>query len=503
MRPSPSIWRGRVRHVLAYQVPVLLAIGVALLVPLAVAVVEAGGLPSRREWLGFLFPAVLAFILAAVIRFQRPPPLSLSTTEALLVTTASWLTISLIGAQPYILVLDIPPIDALHEAVSGFTTAGTTMLVGLDQMPRSIIVWRSITQWLGGMGILLIILLVGRTGGNQAFSLLSAEGVKVSSGRLSLNFQQASRLFVAIYMTLTLAQIILTWLLGMSLFDAVNHAMTTVSTGGFSPHDESIAYYRARPLQFPYAAGLEVVLILFMLAGGINFFVLYRLGRGNLSALWDGLEMRLLWLVFFVATLATAVSSWLTFAGQGTFGEWLLTSSFEIASLISTTGYEVFPTGAFPRFPRELFLLLMIVGGCAGSTAGGIKLIRVGILSKFLVYEIRALRLPPHAVHSPTVDGKLITDRAFRQAAFILLLWLLYLGFGGWLVSLMAPDMNIAEAYSTVFSAIGVFGPSFVPVPVVIALPDPAKIIFIVGMLAGRLEILPLLVFFNVNGWRK
>ncbi|MCB0036690.1 MAG: TrkH family potassium uptake protein, partial [Anaerolineales bacterium] len=334
-----------------------------------------------------------------------------------------------------------------------------------------------------------------------AFSLLSAEGVKVSSGRLSLNFRQAAVRFVIIYLTLTSLQALITTLLGMPLFDSVMHAMTTVSTGGFSPHDESIAFYRNRPDQFPLFIILESVLILFMLAGGINFYVLYRLGQGQLKALWDGFEMRLLWLVFGIATLITAVSSWAALGGSA--ADWLLRSGFEIASILSTTGYEITATGSFPRFSLELFLLLMILGGCAGSTAGGIKIIRLGLLGKFLGYEIRQLRLPPHAVHVPTMDGRPIPDAAFRQAAFILLLWLVYVGFGGWLISLLAPDLGIAQAYSTVFTAIGVFGPSFVPVEVVIALPQISKVIFMVGMLAGRLEILPLLVFFNPAAWRK
>ena len=157
----------------------------------------------------------------------------------------------------------------------------------------------------------------------------------------------------------------------------------------------------------------------------------------------------------------------------------------------------------FPRLSRELFLILMVLGGCAGSTAGGIKLIRLGLLGKFLTHEIRLLRLPVHAVHVPVVDGRAISDSGFRSAVFVTLLWLVYIAIGGWLVSLMSPQLAIADAYSTVFSAIGVFGPSFISVAEVIAMPVAAKLIFIVGMLAGRLEILPLLVFFNWFAWRR
>jgi trk system potassium uptake protein TrkH len=398
------------------------------------------------------------------------------------------------------MLIDTPLFDAFFESVSGFTTTGTTMLTELDMLPRSIIVWRALTQWLGGLGILLIILLIGQSQGNQGLHLLSAEGVKVSSGRLSLNFQRAAYRFTIIYLVLTISQFVITVFLGMSFFDGISHAMTTVSTGGFSPHDESLAFYRNRPDMFPNFVAIELTIIIFMLAGGINFYVLYRLGRRQISALWDGLEMRLIWLVVGMATVVVTINAW--FFLKGSLADWLLRSLFLVASLVSTTGYETTATGSFPRLSREIILLLMLLGGGAGSTAGGIKFIRLAVLGKFLSYEIRQLRLPRHAVHLPFIDGRPISNKTFRQAVFVLLLWLVYIVLAGSIVSLKAPHLPIADAYSTVFSAIGVYGPSFVSVEEVIAFPDLVKGILILGMLAGRLEILPLLVFFNLNAWR-
>lgn len=500
MNSRTPLWRQRLVLVLAYHAPVLTAVGIALLIPLLAATWHAAGLPPWAEARGYLIPAGLALLSGLTIRIGHPAVFTLTRHEALLVTTAAWLSTGILGALPFILILGTPPVDALLESVSGFTTAGTTMLTGLDALPTSILVWRMMTQWLGGLGILLIVLLVGQSQGSQAHSLLSAEGVKVNSGRLSLNFQRAAVRFVTIYLILTLSQAVITSLLGMPLFDSLYHAMTTVSTGGFSPHDESIAFYRNRPETFPNFMAIELVIVVFMIAGGTNFYVLYRLGRGRLAALWDGLEMRILWAVVGGATLIVAGSGWVLLGGG--LGDWLLRALFEVASIVSTTGYETTATGSFPRLSRELFLILMVLGGCAGSTAGGIKLIRLGLLGKFLSHEIRQLRLPVHAIHVPQIDGRSISNDAFRSAVFVILLWLVYIALGGWLVSLMAPHLVIADAYSTVFSAIGVFGPSFIPVADVIALPAAAKLIFIVGMLAGRLEILPLLVFFYPSAWR-
>ena len=496
------LWQRRLALALLYQEPVLLVLAGALLLPLLIAAWDARGLPDWSLARGFLLPAGGALAAGAAIRLRRPAIAPrLSGTEALLVTTAAWLTAGLVGALPFVLALSTPFVDALHESISGFTTAGTTMLVDLDALPRAILVWRTLIQWLGGLGILLLVLIIGRAHGNDAHSLLSAEGVKVSSGRLSLNFRQAAIRFLQIYLFLTVAQTLLTTLLGMPLFDSLSHAMTTVSTGGFSPHDESIAFYRNRPAQFPAFAAIELVIILFMLAGGINFFVLFRLGRGQLAALWDGLEMKLLWLVVGGAGAIVALNSWQTTGGS--LPDWLLRALFEVASLVSTTGYETMATGSFPRLSRELFLLLMIVGGCAGSTAGGIKLIRVGIISKFVGFEVRRLQLSPHAIQVPVIDNRPVSDAAFRQSVFIVLLWFFYIAVGALAISYLAPDLLIVDAFSTVASAIGVFGPSFLPVADVIALPAAAKLIFIAGMLAGRLEILPLLVFLNLNAWRR
>ena len=495
------LWQQRITSVISHQAPVLITIGLALLIPLGVAFIEAQGLPSWTESRSYIIPAIIALGIGSLIRRQRRAITTLSSNEALLITTAAWIVTGIVGSLPFIFLLQMSVVDALFESLSGFTTAGTTMLVGLDTLPRSILVWRSLTQWLGGLGILLIILLIGQSQGNQGLHLLSAEGVKVSSGRLSLNFQRAAYRFTIIYLVLTFSQIVLTYLFGMSLFDSISHAMTTISTGGFSPHDESLAYYRHRPDQFPNFVFIELTVILFMLAGGINFYILYRLGRGQMSALWDGLEMRLIWLVAGLATLIVFINAWLILRGEA--GDWLLRSSFLVTSLISTTGYEITPTGSFPRLSREIALLLMIVGGGAGSTAGGIKFIRLAVLGKFLSYEIRQLRMPRHAVHMPLIDGRPVSNKTFRQAVFVLFLWLVYIVFAGSLVSLMSPNLPIADAYSTAFSAIGVYGPSFLSVAEVIAFPDLVKGVLILGMLAGRLEVLPLLVFFNLSAWRR
>lgn len=500
MNRNPILWN-RFKRVLAFQAPVLITLGLTLFIPYGVAIYEARGVPSRLESYTYLLPAIVALTIGLLISRKKITIKQLSSNDALLITTASWLVAALLGAAPFIILLNTSPVDALLESVSGFTTAGTTMLTGLDSLPRSILVWRALTQWLGGLGILLIILLVGQTRGNQGLHLLSAEGVKVSSGRLSLNFQRAAYRFTVIYLTLTLSQIILTTILGMPLFDSILHAMTTISTGGFSPHDESIAFYRNRPEMFPNFVAMELVIIVFMLASGINFYILYRLGRGQLSALWDGLEMRLVWLVVGAATLIVTLNSFLTLNGR--FSEWFLRSLFLVTSLVSTTGFETTATGAFPRLSRELILLLMLLGGGAGSTAGGIKLIRLGVLGKFLSFEIRQLRLPSHAVQLPFIDGRSVSNQAFRQAVFVLLLWLVYIAVGGFIISLNSPELPIADAYSTVFSAIGVYGPSFLSVAEVIAFPDSSKLVLTLGMLAGRLEILPLLVFFNPNAWRS
>lgn len=491
---------GRRALVLRHQVPVLYAVALALCLPLLFAAWEARGLPSLVEARGFLVPALLTAALAGGLQLSLPPASTqLATTEAFLVTGMSWLLTGLVTAIPFVMVLGMSPVDALHESVSGIATVGTTVLVGLDAMPRSILIWRAILQWLGGMGILVIVLLVGRAQGNASHTLLGAEGVKVDSGRLSLNFAQSARRFLQIYLILTLAQIGLTSLLGMPFFDSLAHALTTVSTGGYSPHDESLAFYRNRPDAYPHHAMMEWVVMAFMLAGSINFYVLYRLAQGSLQALWDGLEMRLLWLVVGGSTLLISIA--LIREGR-LLGSALQDSAFEVVSLVSTTGFETSPILHFPASAQLVALALMLIGGCAGSTAGGVKLIRVGLFGKLLAHEAGRLQAGPRQVRVPVADGRPISEEAFRQATFMLLLWLCYLALGGAIVAWLAPDLQLSAAYSTVLSALGGFGPSLVSIERVIALPDTAKLVLILGMLAGRLEILPLLVFFDPRAWR-
>lgn len=497
------LWRRRLALVLAYQAPVLGAVGLALCAPLAIAGWKAGGLPPGRIMAGFLLPALAALGLGRLLQVRGLRPAALAPTEALLVTTAAWLVAALFGALPFRLVLGTPMVDALFESLSGFTTTGTTMLTGLDGLPASILLWRALSQWLGGLGILWIILLVGRSTGSHAAALLSAEGVKVPSGRLALNFRRAVIRFTQLYLVLSLACGLAYRLAGMGGFDALVHAMTTVATAGFSNHDASLAYFAMHPERYPLHAAIEWLAIGFMLAGGINFYVHYRLARGDWRALWDGLEMRLLWLVLGLGTALVLFALWAAGSGGGGPAADLRTAAFAVVSLVSTTGFELAPTGSFPSLAREVFLILMLIGGGAGSTAGGLKLIRVGLVGKFLAHEVHALRLPAHAVQVPTLDGQRIEDHTFRQAAFIVLLWLGYIALVGPFLTWAAPGLSIGEAVSIAASSIGVFGPSFATVGEVIALPDPAKLALMLGMLAGRLEILPLLVFFNPTAWRR
>lgn len=496
------LWQRRLALAAAYQGPVLIALGLALLAPAALAIWDADGRPAWGDVRGFILPASGAIAAGLGLRAGRGLWLALTTAEAFLVTTTAWLVVSIWGAWPYLLVVGLSPMDALMESFSGFTTVGVTIMTGLDSLPRSILLWRALTQWLGGIGILLLVLLVGRSQGLEALPLFSAEGVKVDSGRLSLNFRQAAYRFVIIYLALTLAQSVLTTLLGLSVFDSLTHAMTTAATGGFSIHDESLAFYRARPDQYPHYAMLELVFAVFMLIGGINFYVLYRLGRrGEWRALWDGLEMRLLWLLVIGSVGAVAFVTWR--AEGGAWPDRLGESFFTVAALISTTGYETRPIVSFTPVAREIFLILMLIGGCAGSTAGGFKIIRVGLLGKLVLYEIRQLWTPPHAVHIPTLDGRPISQHLLRQVVFLLLLWLVYLGLAGLTLTVISSQISLAEAYSAAFSALGGFGPSFLPLSDLVALSPAAKLILMLGMLAGRLEILPLLVFFNPSAWRR
>jgi len=500
-------WQGEVmrnrflylRPILGYLGALFWIFGFVLLVPLVVLALYVGSDYGEVSPLDYLVPAALAWLLGFVLWKRRGVLEPLDARASMLVCALGWISISALGALPLWLSGHLGYLDAYFEAVSGFTTTGITMLSGLDEMPRSILFWRAFMQWLGGIGILAFFLLVALSGG-AAHQLFSAESHKVFSRRPAPGLYHTLRILWSIYAAFTAFIALLLVLEGMSVYDAVAHSFTALSTGGYSPHDASIDYYRQSG--HPHFVAIEYTLTFAMLLGGISFLVHYRVLTGHIRGLWDNLEMKLFWSILAGATVLVAVDH-LRRSAHGSLGETLRYSLFQVVAIGTGTGFATKGIGSsyFPALAKQIFLVLMVVGGCVGSTAGGIKLLRVGVLFKMVGRQIRRLIHGRPATNLVIVDGHIVEGEEMRRISALFFAWMVLLIMGGAVTALLS-ELPPLEAASGMFSALGNIGPCYIPAQDMRLLHPLVKITYIVGMLAGRLEILPILLLFTPGAWR-
>ncbi|KPJ70907.1 MAG: hypothetical protein AMS14_09845 [Planctomycetes bacterium DG_20] len=477
--------------------------GVLALVPLAVQAWFAGAGEKAVAPSAFYVPAAVALGLGVVLKRNVRFP-ALDSRQAMILCALAWFAVSAVGALPLWLGLDVSYLDAYFESVSGFTTTGITMLQGLEGMPRGILFWRSFIQWLGGLGILTFFLAILYTG-ESAHQLFGAESHKVFSRRPAPGLFHTLKILWLIYAGFTVAVAGALLLEGLSVFDAVAHAMTALSTGGYSPYDASIAQYRQTG--HPHFILIEYTVTVGMLLGGISFFVHYRVLRGGVRALWDSLEMRLWWAIVFGATALVMLDHFRKFGldprDAATLEETFRTSIFQVVALVTTTGFGTRDIAAdyFPGMAKQLFLVLMVVGGCVGSTGGGVKVLRVGVLLKMLGRQMRRLIYGRAVLNPVVVDGEVVDTEELRRVAALFFAWMVLLVFGGAATALLS-DHGALESASGMFSALGNIGPCYMSVPDMSALHPFIKVVYIIGMVAGRLEILPLLLLVSRRTWK-
>lgn len=487
-------WIVRARYIGA----LLWVFGLLLLAPLAIIPFFANLSFTLADTYPFLAPAGLSLLTGAIlvnsIEF-RP----LSGTGSIIVVSLSWIIVSIIGGLPLFLGLDIGFLNAFFESTSGFTTTGTTVLLGLDSMPNHLLFWRSMTQWIGGLGILTFFLvLVFR--GEVSHKLFEAESNKIFSERPAPGLFHTLKILWSIYSFFTVAIAIILAMEGLSWFDAINHSFTAISTGGFSTHDASIDYFRQagyanyRLIEFTLMGGMTI--------GGISFVIHYRALRGEIKSLWSGMEIRLFWKIILGSTTLVAFSHFFNFGFSEVF-EVIRHGLFQVITLVTATGFTTKDLGGiyFPAAAKLVFLVLMVIGGCVGSTAGGFKVLRVGILGKMVAQKIRGLSLPSRAVNKLIVDGEVMPSEEVRRIAVLLFSWLSFLVVGSVITAYLSDFGGLASA-SGMFTAMGNMGPSFIAVSEWPELHPAIRLTYIVGMLSGRLEILPIIFLFSKIAWR-
>lgn len=466
---------------------VLLVAGFMIL-PLLVALIygEASG-----WW--FVITMAVAVPVGFGLTRLRPADHRLYAREGFVVTALTWIIASLVGAVPFALSGQIPSyLDAVFETVSGFTTTGSSILTDVEALDHGMLFWRSFSHWLGGMGILVFMLIMVNLGGGQANHLLRAESPGPSVSKMVPNMRKSAAILYGIYIVMTLLCIVMLLTGGMPLFDAVCTAFGTAGTGGFGIKSASIGYYDSYYLQ--------TVVSVFMMLFGINFNVYFFLLLRKFSAAVRNSEMWTYLGIIAVSTLTIALNILPMFSG---FYDALHHAFFSVSSIITTTGFATEDFNLWPQLSRTILVLLMVVGACAGSTGGGIKVSRVVILFKMAAYEVRRL-LHPRSVKVLTLDGKPISRETIRGVQAYMVVYVAVLVLSLLLVSLDNADME--TTVTSVFATINNIGPG-------LGLVGPAgsfsffsplsKIVLIFDMLFGRLELFPMLILLLPSTWRK
>lgn len=468
-----------------------------LLIPLIVAFIT-GEIHETYIVKAFVYPAIISAVLGVVLMgiFKGETPNGL---QAMLICGIGWVTFSAVGALPYVMGLKAAFVDSFFEAVSGFTTTGITMFTGLDAMPKTILFWRSFTQWVGGLGILTFFLVIAFRGGS-AHKLFGAESHKIEVRRPVPGLVNTIKILWSIYTLFTVVIIVLLVVAGMSVFDGVCHSFTALSTGGFSPYDASIGHYST--IGHPHYIFMEYILIFGMILGGTNFLIHYRVLKGEKGAIFDNIEMKYWWglIVGFVAIIFTE-RLFMGVVGTG-IEEAFRTVLFQVTSIITTTGFGTADIGGpfFGYVAKQLFLVMMVIGGCVGSTGGGIKVLRVAILQKLIKRELYRLRTPRRAVSTIIVDGNPVDMDEIQRVSALFFMWIVLLVTGG-VVTAWLSGLDSYQSISGMFSAVGNIGPCYIPVKTMTELHPVVKVVYTFGMLAGRLEILPVLLLFSPGAW--
>ncbi len=490
--------------VLNYIGSILVIFAFILLVPIIFSVAYKDG---RDISLSFLITAIISMGTGILFRllFKGKIP---NNVQATFITVLSWIAISAFAAIPYVLVLHSSYLDAYFEAMSGFTTTGITMFTGLDKMPKSIIFWRSLTQWIGGLGIITFFLVV-YSKGSGAHRIFGAESHKITSERPVPGLTNTVKILWLIYSGYTLFIFVALVVAGGGFFDSLNHSLTTLSTGGFSPHDASISFYAQNG--YPHYKLIEYIIIFGMFLGGTNFLIHYRILRKNIKAFWDTTEMKYWFGIIFLFTFLILLERFLS--GKISFGESdflfklesdFRTVLFQTVSVITTTGFgtkDLF-SPFFGAVARQLFLVMMIIGGCVGSTGGGVKVLRIAILFKLIKREVYKTFVPSKAINYILVDNTPFDMEEVYRVSGLFFIWMFLLLVGS-VITAFFSKLNAVQSMSGMYSALGNIGPTFFSVKTMINLKPIVKITYILGMLMGRLEILPVLLLFSPKAWKK
>lgn len=475
-------------------------LGFALLAPAGIALIY-----GEEIWHAFVYSAAIAFVVGSLLYYSFRSKRELRIREGFLVVSGTWLFLSLAGALPFVISGVLPSYtDAVFETMSGLTTTGATIFNGttasgfqnpeIEALPMSILFWRSLAHWLGGMGIIVLTIAILPLLGIGGMQLFQAESPGPTTDKLTPRVQETAKLLWSVYVAFTGAEFLLLWAHpSMDWFEAINHAFSTLATGGFSTQNASIEAFDS--------AYIDSVIILFMFLAGISFAMHFRLLRGDIKSFINNRETRFFTLIIGIGVAVVSGSLWL-FDGYSVGGA-LRYGAFQAVSIITTTGFGTDDYELWYSFGAFFLFLMFFAGGCAGSTGGGPKMIRWMIIIRNSFREIKQI-VHPKAVLPIRIGDKTVDHNIQRTVLSFFVLYLVVFGFGALIISSMGFDMISSIGAS--IACLGNIGPAwgeFGPTDNYAQIPIVGKWVLILLMMIGRLEIFTVLLIFTPTFWKQ
>ena len=474
--------------IIIYIIGMILKIEAAfMLLPAVTALIY-----QETSGVAFLITIVLCLAIGFPLTRKKPTRKAFYTKEGFVTVALSWIVLSIMGAIPFVISHSIPnPVDALFETVSGFTTTGASILSNVEALPHCMLMWRSFTHWIGGMGVLVFILSLLPLTGGYHMNLMKAESPGPSVSKLAPKVQSTAKILYTIYFVMTVIQIVLLLIGGMPLFDTICTAFGTAGTGGFGIKNDSMA---------SYSTYLQVVITVFMILFGVNFNAYFFIITKKFAQAFKMEEIRYYFGIIGVATLIITCNIYHIF---GSAARAFQQAAFQVGSIITTTGYATTDFNMWPEISRTILVMLMFIGACAGSTGGGFKVSRILILCKTVRKELHIF-LHPNAVKKIKMDGKAIPHEVVRSTNIFFIVYVLIFASSVFLIAF--DDFDLITNFTAVAATFNNIGPG-------LELVGPtgnfcmfswfSKLILTFDMLAGRLEIFPLLLLFVRDTWRK
>ena len=458
-----------------------------LLMPCLVAVCY-----RETSGLAFLIVAVACALLGLIFVHRKPKQQIFYAREGFVIVALSWIVMSIFGAMPFVFNEEIPSFtDALFETISGFTTTGASVLSDVESLSHCSLFWRSFTHWIGGMGVFVFLLAVLPLAGGYNMHLMRAESPGPSVGKLVPKVRETAKILYGIYIVMTATEVVLLLLFGMPFFDALTLSFGTAGTGGFGIKNTSVA---------DYSVICQTIITIFMILFGVNFNVYYLL-RGKHKK--DALRMEeLRWYIVIIAATTFVI----TLNIRDLFPNLLQAfhhAAFQVASIITTTGFSTVDFNVWPQLSRTLLVLIMFIGACAGSTGGGIKVSRIAILVKTVKQEMGYF-IHPRSVKVMKMDGKAVDKNTVRGVSAFLVTYVLIYAVS--MILLAFDSLDMVTNFTAVAATINNIGPGLEivgPTGNYGCFAAPAKYVLMFDMLAGRLELYPLLLLFSPSVWRK